>query len=100
VLQGAQSNRDGIGARVRARIGATWQTRMVRTGSSYLSQSELPLTIGLGGAAAIDETIVEWPGGTRDRLGPLREGRVYRIAEGGKVSVDRPLTTTEKSRQR
>ena len=45
---GTRSNRDGIGARVRARIGSTWQTRLVRTGSSYLSQSELPLTFGLG----------------------------------------------------
>ena len=54
-LRGTRSNRDGIGALVRAKVGQTWQTRMVRTGSSYLSQSELPVTFGLGAADAIGE---------------------------------------------
>ena len=39
-LQGVVANRDAVGARVRARVGSTWMSRMVRTGSSYLSQSE------------------------------------------------------------
>ena len=43
-LRGTKSNRDGIGAIVRVRVGSSWLTRLVRTGSSYLSQSELPLT--------------------------------------------------------
>ena len=46
-LRGVKSNRDGIGAHVRVKAGTAWQTRMVRTGSSYLSQSELPLTFGI-----------------------------------------------------
>jgi hypothetical protein len=90
-LQGARSNRDGIGARVRARVGSTWLTRIVRTGSSYLSQSELPLTFGLGASTAVDEAIVEWPSGARDRVGPLRAGHSYVVTEGKGVTADRPL---------
>ena len=90
-LRGTKSNRDGIGARVRARIASTWQSRMVRTGSSYLSQSELPLTFGVGTAEAIDEAIVEWPSGARDHLGRLQAGRSYVITEGQRITGDRAL---------
>lgn len=90
-LQGARSNRDGIGARVRARVGSTWLTRIVRTGSSYLSQSELPLTFGLGPRTAVDEAIVEWPSGARDTVGPLRAGHSYVVTEGKGVTAGRPL---------
>ena len=85
-LRGTKSNRDGIGARVKARIGTAWQSRMVRTGSSYLSQSELPLTFGLGTGQAIEEAIVEWPSGARDQLGKLPGGRAYVITEGQRIT--------------
>jgi hypothetical protein len=91
-LRGSRSNRDGIGARVRARIGSTWQSRLVRTGSSYLSQSELPLTFGLGGRGVIDEAKVEWPSGAQDTVGPLRAGRFYTITEGKGVTAERAIT--------
>jgi hypothetical protein len=81
-LRGTRSNRDAIGARVRAKLGATWHSRVVRTGSSYLSQSELPLTFGLGARAAIDEAVVEWPSGARETIGPLAAGRSYVVTEG------------------
>jgi enediyne biosynthesis protein E4 len=90
-LRGTTSNRDGIGARVRARIASTWHSRMVRTGSSYLSQSELPLTFGVGTAQAIDEAIVEWPSGARDNLGRLQAGRSYVITEGQRITGERVL---------
>ena len=90
-LRGAKSNRDGIGARVRARIGGAWHSRMVRTGSSYLSQSELPLTFGLGTAKTIEELIVEWPSGGRDVLGKLQAGRSYVVTEGQRITAERAL---------
>ena len=86
-LRGVRSNRDGIGARVRARVGQTWMTRMVRTGSSYLSQSELPLTFGLGGAGQIDELVVEWPAGTKDHLTSVPGGGRYTVTEGAGSAV-------------
>jgi hypothetical protein len=90
-LRGTKSNRDGIGARVKARVGSAWQSRMVRTGSSYLSQSELPLTFGLSTGQAIEEMIVEWPSGARDHLGKLQAGRSYVITEGQRITGERTL---------
>jgi len=64
-------------------------TRFVRTGSSYLSQSELPLTFGLGTREAIDEATVEWPSGLKQSLGALRAGRSYLVTEGKEAAADR-----------
>jgi hypothetical protein len=88
-LRGTKSNRDGIGASVRVRIGSTWLTRSVRTGSSYLSQSELPLTFGLGARDAADDAIIEWPSGVKQNIGPLRAGRSYLVVEGQSAVADR-----------
>jgi enediyne biosynthesis protein E4 len=99
-LRGTRANRDGIGARVRVRIDSTWLTRLVRTGSSYLSQSELPLTVGLGGRPGVDEAIVEWPGGAQQNVGPLRAGRSYLITEGQGVTSDTAMTTNADVRHR
>ena len=95
-LRGTRSNRDGIGARVRARIGSIWRSQVVHTGSSYLSQSELPLTFGLGTAAALDEVRVEWPSGARDDLGPLRADHAYVATEGQKVTSQSPFASRPK----
>ena len=90
-LRGVRSNRDAIGARVRVRTDSTWQSRMVRTGSSYLSQSELPLTFGIGGAASIAEAIVEWPGGAKEPIGALKPGHAYVVTEGKGITAQEPL---------
>jgi hypothetical protein len=81
-LVGTASNRDAIGARVTVRAGGRTASRVVRTGSSYLSQSELPLTFGLGSAAKADEVTVQWPGGRRESLGALDAGQQYTVTEG------------------
>ena len=47
-LVGTKSNRDAIGASVRVFHDGSSQSRMVKSGSSYLSQSELPVTFGVG----------------------------------------------------
>jgi hypothetical protein len=91
VLHGKKSNRDAIGARVRMRVGSAWLTRLVRTGSSYLSQSELPLTFGMGDRSAADELEIEWPSGTKEKIGALQSGRFYTITEGHGVTATRPL---------
>jgi hypothetical protein len=81
--EGVRSNRSGIGAVFTVRIGDRVQKRRVKSGSSYCSQSELPVTFGLGGAAAADEVEVVWPDGTKESLGALSSGS-YRVREGGK----------------
>ncbi len=62
-LIGTKSNRDAIGALVRAKVGGEIRTQRVLASRSYLSASELPVTIGLGAADQIDALEIVWPGG-------------------------------------
>jgi hypothetical protein len=55
---------------------------MVKGGSSYLSQSELPLTFGLGKRDKIDRVHIEWPGGAKEEFKDLAAGRAYQCIEG------------------
>ena len=63
VTQGTQSNRDGIGARLRLYTTRRQLTGMVRTGSSYLSQSAMALTFGLDADEQPERLEVAWPAG-------------------------------------
>jgi hypothetical protein len=81
-LRGTRANRDAVGSRVTGVVNGQKISRSVRTGSSYLSQSELILSVGLGGAAALDEVVVEWPGRPAERIGRLAAGARYDITEG------------------
>jgi len=65
-LRGTQSNRDGIGAEVRVHRGDQVLRQMVRTGRSYYSQNELPLTFGLGQATRVARVEIFWPSGSVD----------------------------------
>lgn len=80
-LTGTKSNRDAIGASVRYECGAMAGYRMVKTGSSYLSQSELPLTLGLGPRDAVDRLVVMWPSGGIEEFKNVAAGKVE-ITEG------------------
>ena len=64
-LEGVRANRSAIGARVRVVAGSLDQTAEVRSGGSYLSQSDLRLHFGLGGEQKIDRVEIVWPGGKR-----------------------------------
>ena len=81
-LSGTKSNRDGIGARVRAYSGGTTQTRWVKSGSSYLSQSELPLTFGIARRDAAERIVIDWPSGRTEEYKNLAAGRSYECTEG------------------
>jgi hypothetical protein len=80
-LTGAKSNRDAIGAVVRVYHGGETQMRIVRGGSSYLSQSELPLTFGVGKADRIDRLTVEWPSGATQEFKNIFAARAYELRE-------------------
>ena len=81
-LVGTASNRDAIGATVRLVAGGVEQRRLVKSGSSYLSQSELPVTFGVGRRDRVERVIVQWPGGRVEDFSGLATGRAYRIVEG------------------
>ena len=67
-LVGTKSNRDAIGAWVKVRAGGQTISRQVMPTKSYLSQSELPITIGLGKAAKVDELEILWPTGGSQKV--------------------------------
>jgi enediyne biosynthesis protein E4 len=81
-LVGTTSNRDAIGATVRIFHGGTSQSRMVRSGSSYLSQSELPLTFGVGKADRVERVAIAWPNGRTEEFKDVATGRAYECVEG------------------
>jgi enediyne biosynthesis protein E4 len=85
VLEGTRSNRSGIGAAIVARVGGRVLRRAVRSGSSYLSASELAVTLGWGAARQAERVTVRWPSGRVDELGPLAAGKEYRVREGAGV---------------
>ena len=81
-LRGTRSNRDAIGATVRIEHGGTTQSRIVKSGSSYLSQSELPVTFGLGGRDVVDRVLLIWPSGKTEDYKSVRAGSAYECVEG------------------
>ena len=81
-LVGTKSNRDGIGAIVRVSAGSDKQWLTMKTGSSYLSQSELVLTFGLGSKTKADTIEVQWPSGQVDKLSNIAAGQTVTIEEG------------------
>ena len=89
-LIGTKSNRDAIGANVRIEYAGMSQLRMVKSGSSYLSQSELPVTFGLGTRDQVDRVVVEWPSGAIEEYKTLSAGKTYECTEGkGVRALDR-----------
>jgi hypothetical protein len=80
--RGMSSNRDGIGATVRVYTANGVLQKMVRTGSSYLSQSELALTFGLGSSTAIEKVQILWPSGMTDELLNVGADATLLVQEG------------------
>jgi hypothetical protein len=81
-LVGTKSNRDAIGAVVHVSAGGMTQSRMVKGGSSYLSQSELPVTFGLEKRDRVERAVIEWPSGRTEDYSNLAAGRSYECVEG------------------
>ena len=93
-LVGTRSNRDGIGARVTVTTSSgTRLFRMVKTGSSYASQSELPLTFGLGTPQAGRTVGLEivWPSGQKDFLSKIGANQFITVKEGSGIISARPI---------
>jgi thiol-disulfide isomerase/thioredoxin len=81
-LIGTQSNRSAIGARVTVKANGQEQTKTVRAGDGYLTQSSLRLHFGLGKRDRIDSVKVRWPGGAEEDFGPLSINQLHRCTEG------------------
>jgi hypothetical protein len=79
---GVKSNRDGIGARVKVVAGDLIQIDEVRSGDSYLSQSDLRLHFGFEKRTKIDLIEVRWPSGVVDRITDVSVNKILTIKEG------------------
>jgi hypothetical protein len=84
-LVGVKSNRRGIGARVKVVSGDLVQKNEVRSGDSYISQSELRLHFGLEKRTKIDLIEVRWPSGTVDKITDARVNSIVSIKEGSGI---------------
>jgi hypothetical protein len=80
-LQGAKSNRDGIGAVVRVASAGGTQMQTVHSGSSYCSASDLALTFGLGKDTAVSAVEILWPSGTRQKLTNVKPDQRLMVQE-------------------
>src|SRR2546430_6603582 len=79
---GTKSNRDAIGASVKIFHNGSIQSRLVKGGSSYLSQSELPVTFGVGKQDKGGRLVIQWPSGRTEEYKDLTTGRAYECTEG------------------
>jgi hypothetical protein len=84
-LVGTKSNRDAVGASVQIFHGGTSQMRSVKGGSSYLSQSELPVTFGVGKRDRVDRVVVTWPSGRVQEFQGVAAG-AYSVVEGSNLA--------------
>jgi enediyne biosynthesis protein E4 len=93
-LIGTKSNRDAIGARITlTAANGLSETRMVKSGSSYLSQSELTVTFGLGkpGSAKGLRLDIVWPSGRKESLSAIKSNQLLTIQEGKGILSATPV---------
>jgi len=92
-LLGTKSNRDGIGSTVKLTAAGETQSKMLRSGSSYLSASELVLTFGLARQEKADAVEIRWPSGQVDRLANIAAGQTITVTEGKGITGSRKYGT-------
>ncbi|RKU39613.1 hypothetical protein C6496_00450 [Candidatus Poribacteria bacterium] len=81
-LIGTQSNVSAIGTKVFVKAGDLSLFREVRSGASYLSQSDLRVHFGLGENSEVDTLEVHWQSGRREQFSGLKSNQIFRIKEG------------------
>ncbi len=92
--KGVKSNRDGIGSIVRVESAGGKQWSVVRSGSSYASQSDLALTFGLAKDPTVTSIEVEWPSGAKDRVTNVAPNQFLTIEEGKGIVAKAPAAKT------
>ena len=85
ILDGETSNKDALGARVVVTVDDHKMHRIIRTGSSYLSQSELTASFGLGYHTMVDSLSIFWPSGKRNTFKKIKNNREILIKEGSNL---------------
>jgi enediyne biosynthesis protein E4 len=97
-LEGTESNRLALNARIRVTSGNLVQTSELLSGGSYLSQNDLRIHFGLGARVTVDKVEILWPNGKTETLTNLAANRSYCVKEGkGLVPRDSLSPTPSKS---
>jgi hypothetical protein len=94
-LTGTRSNRDGIGAKLTLQVDKSLRLlRMVKTGSGYLSQSELPVTFGLGkpDQGRRMRLTIAWPSGHKDAVENITPNQAITVQEGKGIIAAHAIT--------
>jgi len=79
---GTKSNRDGIGAKVRVKVGDRILVDEVRSGSSYVSNNDMRIHFGLGASTKLDWVEVRWPSGLSEKFANVRLDSINSLKEG------------------
>ncbi len=88
---GTRSSRDGLGAVVRVTSAGGKQWAMVRSGSSYCSQSQMAPTFGLGADKVVQSLEIDWPSGVKQHFANVPVNQVVTVEEGkGLVATPAP----------
>ncbi len=90
-LIGRESNRNGIGARIRATAGGRTQVREVKAGSSYLGQNDLRVHIGLGANTRVDQLEIRWPSGRIEVIAGVDAQQIVTVTEGLGITARVPF---------
>src|SRR6267154_1846287 len=87
---GSKSNRDGIGGKITVKAGTRTLVDEVRSGSSYVSNSDMRVHFGLGSATKIEWVQVRWPSGLTERFENLPVDSIHALKEGSGTPVSPP----------
>jgi hypothetical protein len=82
-----KSNRDGIGAKITVKAGTRTLVDEVRSGSSYISNSDMRVHFGLGSATKIEWVQARWPSGLVERFENLPVDFIHTLKEGSGTPV-------------
>jgi hypothetical protein len=85
-LVGVRSNRDAIGAQIELQLDGMMLYREVSPTRSYLSQTELPVTFGLGSNTRIKSVLIRWPDGTEQRLSDIGVDQLIEVRQAGDLA--------------
>jgi hypothetical protein len=88
-LEGVESNRDAIGARIFVKSGEKRRVGFVNGGNGFASQSTLRVHFGLAEVTSVDEVEIKWPSGKTQIFKEVKTNQIYRLIEGKQLEIQK-----------